>query len=198
MRLHLGSFDQPVPGWLNTDITPHIWISRIPGASLVLGALGVLPAQRVKQHREGVFRHIRYLDVRRRFPLESGSVEAIYTAHMLEHLYEDEAAHCLRECVRVLRPGGVMRIGVPDLDWIVAGYRPEEPREFLVRIFEVSARRASKNVHHWHYNEVSLRHAVLAAGFSAAARCDYRNGRCPDVALLDTRPEETLFLEAIR
>ena len=28
--LHLGCFDRPIPGWVNTDITPHLFIARVP------------------------------------------------------------------------------------------------------------------------------------------------------------------------
>ena len=33
-KLHLGSFDQLYDGWVNTDVSPHIFISRITGLPL--------------------------------------------------------------------------------------------------------------------------------------------------------------------
>jgi hypothetical protein len=36
------------------------------------------------------------------------------------------------------------------------------------------------------------------AGFSEVQRCRYREGRCPDLDRLDNRPEETLFMEAVK
>jgi predicted SAM-dependent methyltransferase len=45
------------------------------------------------------------------------SVDEIYAAHVLEHLgYQQELAGALREMRRVLIPGGVLRLSVPDLD----------------------------------------------------------------------------------
>jgi hypothetical protein len=35
-----------------------------------------------------------------------------------------------------------------------------------------------------------------SVGFREVARCDYRQGRTPDLESLDNRPEETLFVEA--
>jgi predicted SAM-dependent methyltransferase len=47
----------------------------------------------------------------------SGSVEAIYASHVLEHLgYLDELPQALKEFRRVLRQDGLLRISVPDLE----------------------------------------------------------------------------------
>jgi predicted SAM-dependent methyltransferase len=56
-----------------------------------------------------------WLDVRCGLPFESGSVDSIYTTHMLEHFYNDELKRLLTECRRVLKPSGGMRIVVPNL-----------------------------------------------------------------------------------
>ena len=46
-----------------------------------------------------------------------GSIEEIYASHVLEHLgYQHELPRTLGEMHRVLRPGGTLRISVPDLD----------------------------------------------------------------------------------
>jgi predicted SAM-dependent methyltransferase len=46
-----------------------------------------------------------------------GSVAEIYSSHVYEHLsYRDEVVPALVEAFRVLRPGGLIRIGVPDLE----------------------------------------------------------------------------------
>jgi hypothetical protein len=48
------------------------------------------------------------------------------------------------------------------------------------------------------YNEVSLGRLLLESGFREPRRCAYRQGRCPDLERVDNRPDETLFMEAIR
>jgi SAM-dependent methyltransferase len=45
--------------------------------------------------------------------IESDSASLIYCAHTLEHLAEDKAHIFLKECARILKPGGVMRVAVP-------------------------------------------------------------------------------------
>jgi len=51
-------------------------------------------------------------------PYAAGSVDAVYASHVLEHLAPEEAEQFVRECLRVLKPGGVARFAVPDLEGI--------------------------------------------------------------------------------
>jgi predicted SAM-dependent methyltransferase len=115
---------------------------------------------------------------------------------LLEHLYPAQAVFCLSEIHRVLKETGLVRIAVPDLDRVVADYNSQHPEEFLEGIFEAEQKR-DKNRHHWHYNEVSLAQALTKVGFREVYRCQFRQGCCADVALIDNRPE-SLFMEAVK
>jgi SAM-dependent methyltransferase len=55
-------------------------------------------------------------DLSKGIPAESSSVDVVYHSHMLEHLDRDVVPVFLREVVRVLKPGGLHRIVVPDLE----------------------------------------------------------------------------------
>ena len=48
-------------------------------------------------------------------PFEPGSVDEVYSRHMLEHLDPADAQRALSAWLRILRPGGVLRLIVPDL-----------------------------------------------------------------------------------
>jgi len=61
-------------------------------------------------------------DLRRSLPFPDGSVAAIFHEHLLEHLPLAAAAPFTRECWRVLRPGGILRIGVPDFERYARDY----------------------------------------------------------------------------
>jgi SAM-dependent methyltransferase len=60
-----------------------------------------------------------------RLPLADGSADFVYSSHMLEHLPPSDVPAFLAECRRVLRPGGVVRIVVPDLEGIARQYLKE-------------------------------------------------------------------------
>ncbi len=65
---------------------------------------------------------VRAYDLRRGLPYQDDSFDGVYHSHVLEHLTPDAAKSMLRECARVLKPGGVLRVVVPDLEGIAHEY----------------------------------------------------------------------------
>jgi predicted SAM-dependent methyltransferase len=61
-------------------------------------------------------------DIRRGLPFTDGHFRAVYHSHLLEHLTPHHAGQLMQETWRVLRPGGVLRIVVPDLERIARTY----------------------------------------------------------------------------
>lgn len=63
------------------------------------------------------------LDLRKKVPFLDNSCAIIYSEHFLEHLdYPNEAVSFLKECLRVLKPGGIFSVGVPDTEWPMRAY----------------------------------------------------------------------------
>ena len=65
---------------------------------------------------------VRQHDLRERLPFKEGQFDAVYHSHVLEHLPHSQALPFLRECHRVLAPGGILRVVVPDLETIARLY----------------------------------------------------------------------------
>lgn len=61
-------------------------------------------------------------DIRKGLPFPDCTFDAVYSSHLLEHLSEKEAGLLLKEKFRILKPGGICRIGVPDLEQICKNY----------------------------------------------------------------------------
>jgi len=55
-------------------------------------------------------------------PFPDSSFDVVYHSHVLEHFARDTAVNFIRECYRVLKPGGIIRVAVPDLEQIVKEY----------------------------------------------------------------------------
>ncbi len=55
-------------------------------------------------------------DLSRGIPFADGSCDVVYHVAVFEHLRCPDAAKYLAECYRVLKPGGIVRIGLPDLE----------------------------------------------------------------------------------
>jgi predicted SAM-dependent methyltransferase len=116
------------------------------------------------------------------------SVDEIYLGHMLEHLRPDDAASLLRECYRVLVPGGTLGVVVPNTRLILAHYimqdgvRAEYPEqvfwdmdnlEHVNTMFLYST--VQQSPHLWSYDAHSLRSALERARFRVVASIDPAN-----------------------
>jgi SAM-dependent methyltransferase len=66
--------------------------------------------------------NVRPHDARDGIPYRDGIFDVVYHSHLLEHLSKRDGSRFLRECFRVLRPGGVIRVAVPDLEQIARLY----------------------------------------------------------------------------
>jgi SAM-dependent methyltransferase len=65
---------------------------------------------------------IRRFDVTQPLPFEDAAFDAVYHSHLLEHLPRAQALPFLRECRRVLKPGCVLRLAIPNLEAIARLY----------------------------------------------------------------------------
>lgn len=153
-KLHIGSSDRNLAGWLNADIEIH------PGVFL--------------------------MDASREFPFPDGTFDYIFSEHMIEHIPYDKGTCLLRECHRILRPGGIIRIVTPDLAAVIGLYAEhlaEIQRKYLSYFlatfnsesFPVSAASAINSMfrqwgHQFIYDEQTLENAMCTAGFNSIKR----------------------------
>ena len=183
---------------MNTDITPHLFISRIPLAPFVLRKFKLMSEHRYQQHRKGIFKPLVYMKLTKPLPLPSESVEAVFSCHVLEHLFQDEILPLIEEIKRILIPGGVCRVVVPDLEKVIGQFDPEKPEKFLKSMFETTTRDSVKNQHHTGFSGPYLQRLFQDAGYSSTILQSYRVGSCPNLDQLDDRPEDSVFFEAIK
>jgi predicted SAM-dependent methyltransferase len=61
-------------------------------------------------------------DLTKGIPKGDQTVDVVYHSHILEHFTKQQAVEFLRECYRVLKPNGSIRIVVPDLQYSVKEY----------------------------------------------------------------------------
>lgn len=196
MKLQLGCFHQGITGWVNTDITPNLFIARIPLMATVLHRLRIMNDLHYTWHREGRFKGVKYLNVVKKFPYKDGVSEAVFCSHMLEHLDPNQAKRMFEEVFRILQPGGVFRVAVPDLEWAVTLYDADQPDRFLDAMYE-HVGGSAKNSHKWMYTRQSLKRFFEEVGFINVENCAFQEGRIPDVGKLDSRPENSIFVEGI-
>lgn len=99
VKLNIGSFtSMHHHGWVNVDVHDLAGYAQSQGYKYLLH------------------------DARNGLPYDTGTVDAINCQHMLEHLTYKEGVSFLRECRRVLKPDGVMRVAVPDAELLADLY----------------------------------------------------------------------------
>ncbi len=118
-----------------------------------------------------------WLDVRCGLPFASGSVDSIYSTHMIEHFYPDELEALLLDCARVLKPDGGMRIIVPSLSNAILAFQ--------------------QNRRDWFYDDFPRHFDSLGGRFSNFVFCDGQHRTAFDLSYLDEVLRKAGFREVM-
>lgn len=108
--------------------------------------------------------------------IESGSVDLIYACHVLEHFGRHEYTIPLKEWARVLRPGGILQLAVPDFRAIAQWYLTDPRSGGIQEVIGLCSggQRDEYDVHKMIFDEESLADTLLEVGFSSVRRWDWR------------------------
>lgn len=185
--VNLGCGSAGRPGWINADAFPGVGINLV-------------------------------YDLRKKIPLTDGIARGIFCEHFLEHLdYAEEVPRFLAECHRILRPGGVIRIIVPDADLYLRAYAQGQ-WEPLAKIrplvdgrvdywYRISYRTRMELInmvfrqgteHKFAYDWETLQMLLETHGFSEVTLRTFGHGQLPELCI--DRPErasESLYVEAV-
>lgn len=110
-------------------------------------------------------------------PMDDQSVALIYASHVLEHFGRYEYQAVLEEWFRVLKPGGILRISVPDFAACAEVYCENGLADGLSGLVGliVGGQRDGYDYHKMIFDENSLGHALLDVGFREVRRWDWRS-----------------------
>jgi predicted SAM-dependent methyltransferase len=142
-------------------------------------------------------------DLRRPLPVEPGSVDAIFHEHFLEHLPLEAALGSLRECHRLLAPGGTIRIGVPDFGRHVRSYLDQDGFLEQIRpgrpapIFAINELVYSYG-HRSMWDATSLLLALTETGFDQVLVQKFGESRLVPAPDTPERRLGTIYVEAVK
>lgn len=144
-------------------------------------------------------------DIRAGLPVEPDHFEYIVAMHLLQDLSYPDVLPALCELRRVLKGGGILRLGLPDLDRAIAAYLRRDHRYFYIPD-EDAASIAGKLITQlvWYgsvrtpFTYEFIEEWLRKAGFQDVTRCAFKQTHSahPDIVQLDNRERETLFVEA--
>jgi hypothetical protein len=172
--------------WINFDSSPTLRIQKLP----VLGEI-------LKNRLNTIFPpNVRYGDIVKGLPVEEDSCQGLFCSHTLEHLSLVDFRRALSNSFSILKPGGIFRILVPDLEKYSRRYldaldmgiqsasiqfmnetllgmneRPRKAKDHISSIFG--------NSHHlWMWDYHSLSKELADVGFSHVRNCSFSD--CED------------------
>jgi predicted SAM-dependent methyltransferase len=156
-------------------------------------------------------------DIRKGLPLRSNSLSGIFTEHALEHFeWRDIAQTVIPELFRVLKPGGVIRICVPDAEMAIDAYtqarrdglvskpfRNRDPHALtpLMNVTNTFRRlfESYESGHKFAWDYQTMEFFLDRAGFVEIERVSYMNGRNKDLLVdYQKRAKESLYVEAVK
>ncbi len=213
-KLNLGCGPNAPAGWLNVDGSWNAWFAHHPHLRKILETVGLINA--TNQGAQWKVKPVVH-DLRKPLPFKDNTFSAVYASHVLEHLYLVEARQLLAECRRVVKPGGVIRIVVPDLHSMVVDYlrgesgdncpspgkisaadqlndklgfrKPDPPGGSAV--FKFYAIWKDFHSHKWMYDSESLIHYVELAGIREVSEKGFRASDIPGIEEVED-PERVL------
>ena len=211
--IHLGCGVVTPAGWVNVDGSLNALLTKIKPLRYLIQLLRVVPQKIIDIDWDP---DILIHNVRNKLPFENNSAAAIYTSHLLEHLYLKDADKLLSEAYRVLMPGGFLRIMVPDLQELVLAYINESEKSVVEnsasdRFIKALGFRDSEppkghliyrflfnfqdlHTHKWMYDFASLRHHLLKAGFVKISRKKRHQSKIKNIK--EVEKNDGLIIEA--
>ncbi|HZU53961.1 MAG TPA: methyltransferase domain-containing protein [Holophagaceae bacterium] len=145
----------------------------------------------------------------KKLPFRDASLEYIYSEHVLEHVPYETGLAFLKEAHRALKPGGVIRLAVPNLEEIAAGYHLKDWKERLdwvkwpdYAFIQTRAQMINIAFRWWGhahlYDQEELERVARTAGFTSVSFPAYWMSGHEELKGRETRLDSNLIIEAVK
>jgi predicted SAM-dependent methyltransferase len=146
-------------------------------------------------------------DILKGLPLADDSLDYAVGIHSLPEMHFNDLVPALQELRRALKPGGVLRLALPDIDKGFDAYRRGDLSYFLVPDEDaksIGAKFVTQMLWYGYskllFTRDFIEEKLRKAGFSEVRHCSFRQtqSRWPEIVELDNREKESLFVEATK
>ncbi|MEW6326651.1 MAG: methyltransferase domain-containing protein [Thermodesulfobacteriota bacterium] len=194
-KLNLGCGPVQPEGWINIDGSNRAYLaSRLNWLDNILVKMGIIPQTEFNKQ-------IKYHDLLKGLPYPDNSVACIYAGELWEHFEYQDAFKLTKDCYRVLKPNGVLRVCVPDGPRFWGKYlqiyqeelsKPRNARNAQrlrdhVHMFfkDIATRKiylgSMGHTHKWNFDEIQLIEMFELNGFSNVERMIFHKSRIPEI-----------------
>lgn len=129
VKINIGSGPVGKDDWINVDYGILTFFHRFALLEKLMYTFRMWPKGWDFPYPKNLVFH----DCRKKLPFPDNYADYIYSSHFIEHVKRYEAIDLLKECYRVLKPGGTIRVVVPDLEILCKKYL-EKDYEFFGRM----------------------------------------------------------------
>lgn len=149
-----------------------------------------------------------------RLPFNANSLDVVVCVSAINYFTHARGQEIINEVYRILKPGGIARFSVQDLEIIARRYVEKDLSFFFQKLSDGRDRFEGATLGDkfaaWFYGHVavgpckyfydydSLAHLFITAGFSVVERMGYMDSRLEHIELIDNRPDQMFFLEAVK
>ena len=106
-------------------------------------------------------------------PFEDGTFDLVYSSHVLEHFTREQTQPVINEWVRVLKPGGILRLSVPSIENLIKIYQTSGDLNYIIGPL-MGGQTYPENFHYNMFDTKSLTYYFEIAGCEAVHPWDYR------------------------
>jgi len=148
-------------------------------------------------------------------PFMDNSLDVVICISAINYFTRSRAREIVKEVYRVLKPGGIARFGVQDMDSIARRYVEKDREFFFQKLPDGSERFEGPTIGdkfaawfygyaikgtpcQYFYDYESLRFLFERAGFSIIEQKAFRESRLENIEKIDNRPDQMFFLEALK
>ncbi len=147
-----------------------------------------------------------YLNAKRKMPFKPKSFDFIYCEHFIEHLGKEDGLKFLRDCYRILKDNGVIRITSPDLEKIIDIYYDRNQyvkRENLIEAYGKGSQLQpcelfNDYMHEWGHRFIFDRQMITSTlaniGFIEITFCECKKSNHSELRNLEKHLEKYSFL----
>ncbi len=199
VKINLGSSLVVTGDWINIDGSLSAFVAGWPRPLLkIIYRLASMRVQYTEAEYVRILKSHRFLhhNLEYGIPLPAACAHYVFSSHFLEHLSKTHGEQLVHEAGRILKPGGMIRIAIPDLSQTIAAYQSGDKVAAMDGIFAYLDLGYFAR-HRYMYDFDMLQDLLGRAGFVAIHQCNLYEGDVPDITILDNRPG-SLIVEATK